>query len=361
MIRILQVVTYMGRGGLETMLMSYYRHIDRSQIQFDFLVHRDFRSEYDDEIEAMGGRIYRLSRLVPWSQLYQKSLNDFFAGHPEYKIIHVHQDCLSSVILKSAKKNGVPVRIAHSHSSSQDKNLKYLIKLWYKRLIPKYATNLFACGKDAGDWMFGGANYRIINNAIAAKENVYNMQRREIIRAELGLNDAFVIGLTARFVASKNHSFLLDIFSAVVVMDASAKLLLIGDGDLRADIEKKAEGLGLSDKIIMTGIRTDVPDLLQAMDAFVIPSLYEGLPLASVEAQAAGLPCFISDKMPIECKKTDLVQQLSLSDSPETWAKAILNTKCMERRDTYQEIVDAGFDIESNAKELQKFYLGVLK
>lgn len=124
-IRILHVVTYMGRGGLETMIMNYYRRMDRTKVQFDFLVHRDFRADYDDEIEQLGGRIYRIGRLIPWSRAYQQSLDTFFAEHPEYREVHVHQDCLSAVILKAAMKHGVPMRIAHSHSSSQDKNLKY--------------------------------------------------------------------------------------------------------------------------------------------------------------------------------------------------------------------------------------------
>ena len=136
MIRVLHVVTYMGRGGLETMIMNYYRQVDRNQVQFDFLVHRDFRADYDDEIESLGGRIFRLPRLVPWSRSYNSALDDFFDRHPEYRIVHVHQDCLSSVMLKSAKKHGVTVRIAHSHTSNQRKNVKYLIKLYYKRQIP---------------------------------------------------------------------------------------------------------------------------------------------------------------------------------------------------------------------------------
>lgn len=149
-LRVLQVVTHMNRGGLETMLMNYYRSVDRKKVQFDFLVHREERADYDDEIEALGGKIFRLPRLVPWSISYRRALNGFFAAHKEYKIVHVHQDCLSSVILKAALKQGVPVRIAHSHSQSQDKNLKYLIKLYYKKSIPRYSTKLFACGESAG-------------------------------------------------------------------------------------------------------------------------------------------------------------------------------------------------------------------
>ncbi len=156
MIRVLQIVTYMGRGGLETMLMNYYRNIDRQQVQFDFLVHRDFEADYDQEIRELGGKIYRMPRLVPWNRLYRKKLKEFFREHPEYKIVHVHQDCLSSVALQCAKESGVPVRIAHSHNSSQDKNLKYLIKRFYMKKIPKYATGLLACSREAGDWMFKG-------------------------------------------------------------------------------------------------------------------------------------------------------------------------------------------------------------
>ncbi|MDO4622115.1 MAG: glycosyltransferase family 1 protein [Eubacteriales bacterium] len=356
-IRVLQIVTTMNRGGLETMLMNYYRNIDRSRVQFDFIEHRPEKSDYDEDIERLGGHIYRMPRLVPWSRSYRAALKRFFGEHPEYRIVHVHQDCLSSAALCAAKECGVPIRIAHSHAAGQDKNWKYLIKLWYKRRIPGYATDLFACGRDAGDWMFGGAEYRILNNAISAGQNRYNKEVRDKVRAELGLEGAFLLGLTARFSAAKNHLFLLDIFHAVADREPSARLLLVGDGELRESIKRKAGELGLADKVIMTGLRTDVPDLLQAMDVFVMPSNYEGVSLAIVEAQAAGLPCFISDKVPIDCKKTDLVQQLSLNDSPEVWAEAILGCKGVERRDTFQEIVHAGFDIESNAEELQEWYL----
>ena len=356
-IRVLQVVTHMNRGGLETMLMNYYRYIDRDKVQFDFLVHREYRADYDDEIESLGGRIYRLPQLIPWSRDYRKSLDTFFKAHKEYKIIHVHQDCLSSVILKAAKENGIPVRIAHSHAASQDKNLKYLIKLYYKRFIPKYATELFSCGKEAGDWMFGGADYTILNNAIAAKQYVYNREIRERIRCELCIDDCFVVGLVGRFSPQKNHFFLLEIFKALVEMDSSARLLLVGDGELRAGLEKKIQELGIADKVILTGVRTDVADLLQAFDAFVMPSNYEGLSLAIVEAQAAGLPCFISDKVPIECKKTDFVEQISLAETSEYWARRIITSKNVNRKDTYETIKKAGFDVEENARWLQDYYI----
>lgn len=357
-IRVLHVVTYMGRGGLETMIMNYYRHIDRSKVQFDFLVHRDFRADYDDEIEALGGKIYRLPRLIPWSKSYHKALDAFFDNHPEYRIVHVHQDCLSAIILKAAKKHGIPVRIAHSHSSNQDKNLKYLIKLFYKRQIPSNATQLFACGKEAGDWMFSGAPYRIINNAIDAKSYSFCEERRDQMREKLGIGvNVFVVGHVGRFNTVKNHTFLLDVFAAVHERNPDSRLLLVGDGDLRAEMEQKAERLGLLAYVIFTGIRSDVPDVMQAMDCFVFPSLYEGLPLTLIEAQAAGLPCIVSDGVPDECDKTGLVECISLREDAMVWADRILQYGIPSRPDTCGDLVRCGYDITANAQWLQNYYL----
>lgn len=357
-VRVLHVVTYMGRGGLETMIMNYYRHIDRTKVQFDFLVHRDFRADYDDEIEHLGGRIYHVARLVPWSKSYHHELEAFFEEHPEYKIIHVHQDCLSSVALRVAEQKRIPVRIAHSHSSSQDKNWKYFVKLFYKQLIPRYATQLFACGKKAGDWMFGGAPYRIVQNAVNTSVYLPSGARRQNSREMLQIDETcFLVGHVGRFSYPKNHSFLIKIFSELKKKDESTKLLLVGDGESRREIEKMVEEQGMKDSVIFMGIRKDVPDLMQAMDVFVLPSLYEGLPVTMVEAQASGLPCFISDKVPLDCKITDSVIQLALDKSPEEWAESILSMKNQKRKNNYDIIKKAGFDIEENANWLQSFYL----
>lgn len=215
-IRVLQVVTHMNRGGLETMLMNYYRNIDRSKIQFDFLTHRpeNEKKDYDDEIRSLGGKIYHMPMLNPFSPSYMKSLDKFFKEHKEYQIVHSHLDCLSAYPLKAAKKNGVPVRIAHSHNTSQERNLKYLIKDYSKRQIPKYATHLFACGQEAGKWMFGKHKFQIMNNAIDAKKFIYNEEVRMEKRKELGLEGKFVIGHVGRFNLQKNHEFLIHCFEA---------------------------------------------------------------------------------------------------------------------------------------------------
>lgn len=357
-LRVLQVVTHMERGGLESMLMNYYRYIDREKIQFDFLVHRQERAAYDDEIEAMGGKIYRLPRLVPWSKAYLTALNRFFDEHPEYRIVHVHQDCLSSVILKAAQQHNIPVRIAHSHSANQDKNLKYPVKLWYKRSISKYATNLFACGEDAGDWMFGGEPFQIINNAIDVAAYTYVPTKRQEMRRQLGLENELTIGHVGRFNQPKNHPFLLDIFAVLLKKEPNAILLLVGGGENMPKIQAKAHTLGIAEHVRFLGVRSDVADLMQAMDVFVFPSLYEGLPVTMVEAQAAGLPCLISDKIPPECILTNgLVGVLPLSAEPETWAAKILEKKNLPRIDRRSEIAAHGFDITTEVVKLQKFYL----
>lgn len=357
-VRILQVVTHMERGGLESMIMNYYRHIDREKVQFDFLVHRQEQAAFDDEIESLGGRIYRLPRLVPWSKNYLAALNRFFDEHQEFNVVHVHQDCLSSVILKAAMKHNVPVRVAHSHSANQDKNLKYPIKLWYKRGIPKYATNLFACGKGAGSWMFGGASYQIINNAIDVSAYTYDPTKRQEMRRQLGLENEFTIGHVGRFNQPKNHSFLLDIFAALLKKESNAVLLLAGGGEDMPKIQAKAEALDIAEHVRFLGIRSDVAGLMQAMDVFVLPSLYEGLPVTMVEAQAAGLPCIISDKVPPECILTEgLVDVLPLSAGAETWSEKLLEKRDTPRTDRRSEIAAHGFDITTEAVKLQEFYI----
>lgn len=362
-IRILQVVTKMDRAGLETMLMNYYRHIDRNTVQFDFLVHRDERGAYDDEIEDFGGKIFRLPRLVPWSPSYRRSLDDFFKKYrKEYRIVHVHQDCLSSIILKSAKKNGIPVRIAHSHNSNQDKNLKYPIKMFYRQFIPKYATHLFACGQTAGDWMFQGKPYTIIRNAVDARAFSHDPSVSLEAKSQLGLTDMLTIGHIGRFDPAKNHSFILDIFSRIASSVPNSRLLLVGDGKLKAEIEKKSRLLGIDSKVIFAGVRNDIPRLLATMDVFLFPSLYEGLPVTLAEAQAAGLPCVISDRIPSESIVVpDIVNVMSLDTSAEKWAETVISLASSGHKSTYEKLVAAGFDIQKNADALNDFYLSEYK
>lgn len=363
-LRVLQVVTNMDRGGLETMLMNYYRQIDRTKVQFDFLTHRKEKAAYDDEIASLGGKIYHLPRLVPWSLSYKKALRSFFEAHPEYSVIHVHQDCLSSVVLKAAAKQKISVRIAHSHNTNQDKNLKYPIKLFYKQFIPKYATHLMACGNEAGLWMFGDTPFSILRNAIDAAVYSFHPEKREAVRAALHITPhTIVVGHVGRFAPQKNHAFLLDVFAEFQKLHVDSHLLLVGEGSLLHDVEEQAARLGIVDKITFTGVRSDVNDLLQAMDVFVFPSHYEGFPVTMVEAQAAGLPCIISDNVPTEgILREDLVERLPLSPGAKAWAERLATDfiPLPERKNTTDDLIQAGFDIHTAASELERFYLEVL-
>lgn len=357
-IRVLQVVTHMNRGGLENMIMNYYRKIDRTKVQFDFLTHRaEENQDFADEIKKLGGKIYHVSRLNPFSYRYLSELNNFFQTHKEYRVIHVHQDCLSGVILKVAKKNGVPVRIAHCHNSNQDKGIKYIIKLIYKKNIKVYATKLFACGDKSGKWMFETDKFETLPNAINAKEYIFDASRRNTMRKELNLGESYVIGHVGRFSKVKNHEFLLDVFESINRLDKNTKLLLVGTGERKKDIEKIVKEKKLEENVIFTGLRTDINVIMQAIDVFVLPSLYEGLPVTMVEAQAAGLPCVISDRVPLECKITENVEQLSLDSSINGWADVIMKYQNYQRKNAYQTIVDKNFDIENNAVYLQNYYI----
>lgn len=357
-VRVLQVVTYMGRGGLESMLMNYYRRIDRTKVQFDFLTHRFFQAAYDTEILKMGGNIYHLPKLNPVDPRYKSSLNHFFTNHPEYKIVHSHLDCMAGVPLKYAAKHQVPIRIAHAHNAEQTHDLRYPVKMLYKKRIPIYATDLLACGKAAGEWMFGTHTFSILNNAIDAAAYTFHPDERTKMRRKLGLDESvLLVGHVGRFRKQKNHAFLLQIFQALLKKNENAKLLLVGDGEQEEQMKQLANKLGIQDEVIFAGSRGDVSSLLQAMDVFCLPSLYEGLPLSVIEAQAAGLPCLVSDAVSDECKITDLVRQLSLHDSAEQWADELLSCEKEERKNTFSEICSAGFDVGKNAETLQKYYL----
>ena len=271
--------------------------------------------------------------------------------------MHCHQDCLSGVVIKVAKKNGVRFTIAHAHSASQDKNLKYLIKVLAKKNIKKYSDKMFACGEEAGKWMFETDNFEVLNNAIDTDLYTYNKEKADKVKKEFSIENKFVIGHVGRFNYPKNHKFIIDVFNEVQKVKEDSVLMLVGDGDLRHEIEQKVQDLGLSDKVIFTGVRSDVNDLMQAMDVFLFPSIYEGLGIVLIEAQAAGLKCVISDNIPKDGVLTDVVTCISLTQSPVIWANEILKNQEYKRTDNKEIIKKANYDIKNNAKKLEQFYI----
>lgn len=353
--RILQVVTYMGRGGIETMLMNYYRHMDRAKVQFDFLVHRDFRADFDDEIESLGGRIYRVPPMNPLSGTYRTALRDFFRNHT-YEIVHCHLNYKSGIVLAAAKQAGVPVRIAHAHTASMSAGWQKAARILMKPLIPPTATEMIACGEAAGKAVFSGHPFSLLPNAITAGQFRFRRDVRENQRASLGLGDSFTIMHVGRFSEEKNHAFLIRCFSQVIQEAPSAKLVLVGDGALRGEVETLVRDILPADSVRFLGVRNDIPTLLQAADIFLLPSVFEGLPVTLIEAQAAGLPCIKSDTITDECIVTDLVTSLPIDD-PNLWAREILKKRGLPRLDQHDAIVKSGYDITTAAKKLENFYL----
>lgn len=325
MLRVLQAVTCMDRGGLETMLMNYYRHIDRTRVQFDFLTHRAREGAYDKEIYSLGGKVFTVPRQNPFSPAYRHALHKFFSAHPAYTVVHAHLDCLSGVVLGCAKQHGVPVCIAHAHTTNQLRDFKYPIKDLYKRIIPRTATDLLACGEDAGRWMFGSAPFLVLPVAIDTEKFRFDKNMREDMRRTLGITkEELLIGHVGQFRKEKNQAFLLDVLHSLRACGTKSKLLFVGDGEKRAAVQNRAAALGLTPYVLFLGVREDVPALLHAMDVFCMPSLYEGMPLAVLEAQAAGLPCLVSNGVPKDCLQTPRARQLPLSAPPSKWAEVIL-------------------------------------
>lgn len=356
-IRVLHVVTHMNRGGLETMIMNYYRHIDRTKIQFDFLTHRDGKKDYDDEIQQLGGKIYHLPPLNPFDKNgYLKKLDEFFRVHREYQIVHSHLDCMSAYPLRAAKKYGVPVRIAHAHSTSEEKkDLKYLIKLYSKGKISSYATDLFACSEKAGKWMFGNKEFTVMKNAIDCEKYLYNRDVALEVKKELGIEKKFVVGHVGRFSIPKNHKFLIDIFGQIYAQNPDAVLLLVGEGILMDGVKQKVKECQLDGAVKFLGLRDDVERIMQAMDVFVFPSLYEGLPVTLVEAQAVGIPCVVSDEITKEISIASNIVFLELNQGAEKWAKECLKNSKREKN-ACNLVKNAGFDIKKNAVWLAQYY-----
>ena len=356
MIRVLQCVNNMHRAGLETMLMNYYRNIDRTKIQFDFLTHRPERYDYDDEIESLGGKIYHAPRLFPQNYpAYFSYMKRFFQEHPEYKIVHSHIDAMSYLPLMAAKKAGVPVRIAHSHNTAIDFDFKYPLKWYFKNRIASVATHRYACGEAAGRFLFEEQSFKVIPNAIDAEQFRFDPVIREKKRLELGLADKFVVGHVGRFSRQKNHRFLMEIFCQIRKRKDNAILLLVGTGELLSQIKKQAETLGIENYVLFLGSRSDVHELYQAMDVFVMPSLFEGVPVVGIEAQFSGLPCVYSDKVPGEVIFTGNCCLEKLTASAVQWAERVF--ECEQKSSGMTNVIHSRYDIQQAKKVLEKQYL----
>lgn len=360
-IRILHVFASLDRGGAETMLMNIYRNIDRTKVQFDFVVN-DNNEEYayEKEIMDLGGRIYRIPRYTLDNHLkYKKAWYKLLMNNTEWKIVHAHHTSTASIYLRIAKYFNL-ITIAHSHTAGGEFSFKSRIKMIMRYPIRYIADYLFACSVTAAKWMFGkdDTEVKIINNAIDSSLYVYSFVNRQMKRREFHIEDKFVVGHIGNFTNVKNYPFIIEVFDSILKKNSNSVLMLVGNMNNNPQIMKRVKELNFESKVIFTGVRSDVPELLSAMDVFLFPSLYEGLPLTLIEAQASGLKCIVSDTITDEVQITDLVEFISLDKSPDNWADSILNYKeSYERRDTSEKIRQAGYDIKEKAKEMEDFYL----
>lgn len=351
--RVLHIVGAMAPGGFENFIMNIYRKIDREQVQFDFIVHLKKDNAYDEEIEDLGGKLFYVTRKS------KNPVKNFFEMRKvvkdnHYDIVCRHSDSAFTVVdLLAARLGGAGKTIMHSHSTTTG---NVPIHKFFRTWMSVVPTHRFACSQAAGHWMFGKSDFTFVPNAIDTSEYLYHADIRESMRKEWKVENKNVYGHVGNFVYAKNHMFLLEVFQKISQRDENAVLFLIGEGDLRKEIEQKISELKLHDKVIMTGRRKDVVRFLQMFDLYLFPSVYEGLPVSMVEAQCTGLSCLISSSITDEIMLTDCVRQKSLDDSLDDWAKAAMemleNGKRKERYSRQEEIKKSGYGIE----ELVKFY-----
>lgn len=366
MIKVLHCVSNMDRAGIETMLMNYYRNIDRDDIQFFFLCNKNKPGAYDKEILDLGGKIFHSPGLNPLKAFkYHKIVKKIIIEN-HIDIVHTHNGAFGLQALIAAKSVGVKVRIAHVHGTKIDKNLKLPLKLLYKTQLKHFANQFWGCGIDAIKYYFGKNNvekdnYYIMKNAIDIDKFRYNEEVRTKIRKELGISEnEILIGHIGRFMPQKNHVFLIELFNEILKKNKNYKLLLIGDGELQEKIKNKVNELGISKNVIFTGNIPNTYEYYQAMDLFILPSLFEGLPVVGIEAQASGLNCLFSDTITKEVDFTNNVEYLSLKDSLNKWIDKIVEMSSKGRNIIKNEISDNGYSIRVEVKKLENKYRNLL-
>lgn len=368
MIRVLEVFREpIANGGQESFLMNMYRNLDRDQVQMDFMTPFCCENErIRKEIESLGGQVFTYDHEFGKNnnRVFKKCVKDFLKSH-SYTIVHFHSGSTYALMegSKLAAKAGVPNRIVHSHSCGFD-NLKYrVIRLISRGPLLKYPTAYWACSDVAAQWKFpekiiSGKQYEVIKNAVDLRRFHFDESWRKFARKDLGISDStFVVGHVGRFSFEKNHSFLIDIFDAVHQKEPDSVLLLAGAGELEQEIRQKVNRLGLDGAVQFLGVRQDIPDLMNAMDIFILPSFFEGLPVVGVEAQATGLPVVTSTGVARELPVESLADYLPLEDSPQRWAEVILSYRHQNRKDMRNEMARCGYEVRAAAHHLQQLYL----
>lgn len=348
--------------GVASYAMNYYRNIDKNKIHIDFFLIRSIETPYYDEIKSYGGKIYILPD-------YKKSIKkafkyiDCILKEEKYDIIHCNVVNSGIPFLYYAKKNKVLVRILHSHGTkSAEKKWKEIRNNLLSPISKYYANTFFACSKLAGDYLFKDKSYTVINNAINIERFIYNEDIRNKLRKELQVENRFVLGTVGRLCEQKNPGFAMKVFSQLLKIKPEAVYLWIGTGPLDNKIKEYAHNLGIEKSVFFLGNREDVNELYQAIDVFFLPSIYEGLPVAGMEAQISGLPMVVSDTITKEMDITDTVRYIPLNQSLDQWADEIINAfKQTNRILDMQKVIQAGFEIKDSTQKLSNKYFDLLR
>lgn len=364
LIRILHMIGSLDIGGSQAMVINLYKAVDRSKIQFDFVMDHPSANSLVPIVKELGAKIYTMPTFKGGNiKEIRTAWSTFFIEHPEYKVLHSHVRSYASIYIPIAKKYGVKT-IVHSHSTSNGSGFSAVAKMILQYPLRFQADYFFGCSREAGEWLFGkkvvkSNRYHMLQNAIDTNLYIQNVKIREKYRRNLGIEGKRVFLHVGRLHPSKNHNFLLNVFAEVLKKQSDSILLIAGDGELRTEIEEKIKELHLDNSVIMLGSRNDIPNLLQASDCFLFPSKWEGLPVTVVEAQAAGVPCLISDHVTKDVGISELVIYLPIDDGIEVWVNKIQRLD-YQKKDVIADIKRAGFDVKTTAKLMENFYRGIV-
>ena len=358
--RVLEIIGKRPVGGVGTVMLNYQTYMDAEKVQMDYLIFGEEKEVFDDAVETLGSKVYVYPALSGSQMGRTKAyLEEFFSKHAkEYDIVHLHAPNIAFLAFPIVKKYGIEYRMVHSHATLYAENKIKAIRnqiLW--TLAKGKITDRIGCSKAAGDFLFGKDEFTVLKNAIAYEEFLYKEEIREEVRARENVKDKLVVGNVGRFSQQKNQTYLVEVFAKIKEMCPDSVLWLVGDGELRGEIETKIKELGLQQDVRLFGMVKNTKELYQAMDVMVMPSLFEGLPMVGVEAQASGLPCVFSDTI---TREVDVVgcPYLALSDAKENWAKATIEMAGKKERRSYaKELDELGFNIRLEAKRLEELYL----
>lgn len=367
--RVLEIIGKRPVGGVGTVLLNYQKYMDRERVQMDYLIFGDAEENFDKAVKKLGSKVYVCPALSGRQMGKTKQyFKEFFKNHAgKYDIVHLHAPYIAFLCFPAAAEYGIGCRIVHSHATLYaESRIKAVRNRMLWSISQKYITERIGCSEAAGSFLFGKKKYMVLKNAICCEDYLYDENLRNKVRERFGAQKQLVVGNVGRFSPQKNQMYLIDIFHEIQKKNKNSVLWLVGDGELRPQLEQKVKELALTESVKFFGMVDNTKELYQAMDVLVMPSLFEGLPMTGVEAQASGLPCVFSDAV---TRETDMMgcPYLSLNRSPGEWADAALISaaryeKAGQARRSYDaELAEHGFDIHVEAGRLEQFYLSMKK